>query len=49
MAEDKNGVQEVVDDLLTDPDKDAEGRSAPVPPQTVDNEPANGATRPRDN
>lgn len=34
-----NAAQEVVDDLLTDPDKDAGANPAPVPPQTVDAEP----------
>ena len=38
MADD-NAAQEVVDDMLTDPDKDAAGKPAPVPPQTIDAEP----------
>ena len=39
MNEKKNGLQEVVDDLITDPDKDAERHPRPEPPQTVANEP----------
>lgn len=38
MAE-KNTAQEVADDLLTDPDKDADTKPAPLPPQTIDAEP----------
>jgi hypothetical protein len=38
MAKD-NAAQEIADDMLTDPDKDAERDPAPVPPQTVDAEP----------
>jgi hypothetical protein len=38
MAKD-NAAQEVADDLLTDPDKDAERNPPPVPPQTIDAEP----------
>ena len=41
MADD-NAAKEVVDDLLTDPDKDAAGKPAPVPPQTIDAEPTSG-------
>lgn len=33
----ENAAQNVVDDLLTDPDKDAV--AAPLPPQTVEAEP----------
>lgn len=33
----KNAVQEVAADLITDPDKDA--TAAPLPPQTTDAEP----------
>ena len=40
MADKENLAQEVVDDLITDPDKDAERRPAPKPPQTIDNEPS---------
>lgn len=36
MAKD-NAAQEIADDMLTDPDKDA--GSMPLPPQTVDAEP----------
>ena len=39
MTDKENTAQEVVDDLITDPDKDAEHRPAPTPPQTVANEP----------
>lgn len=39
MGEKENAAQEVADDLLTDPDKDAEGAHKPRPPQTVANEP----------
>ena len=46
MTEKENTAQEVVDDLLTDPDKDAEGTPKPRPPQTVANEPdRDGTTR----
>jgi hypothetical protein len=34
-----NAAQEVVDDLLTDPDRDADKVPAPKPPQTIDAEP----------
>lgn len=36
---DKNAAQELADDLITDPDKDAGGKPAPLPPQTTDAEP----------
>lgn len=36
---DKNAAQEVADDLFTDPDADASGKPAPLPPQTIDAEP----------
>ena len=39
MSEKENAAQEVVDDMITDPDKDAERRPPPAPPQTVANEP----------
>lgn len=39
MTEKDNAAQEVADDLLTDPDKDAERVPKPRPPQTVANEP----------
>lgn len=39
MTEKKNGLQELVDDLMTDPDKDAERMPPPEPPQTIANEP----------
>ena len=42
MMTDKNTAQEVVDDLLTDPDKDAEAQPRPTPPQTIDAEPTGG-------
>ena len=35
-----NAAQEIADDLLTDPDKDAAENPPPVPPQTVDAEPS---------
>lgn len=38
----ENVAQEVADDMLTDPDKDAEGKPRPAPPQTTDAEPAGG-------
>lgn len=38
MSDKENGLQEVVDDLITDPDKDAEQRP-PAPPQTIADEP----------
>lgn len=37
MAE-ENATQEIVDDMMTDPDKDAERKPAPVPPQTIEAE-----------
>ncbi len=40
MAEKDNAAQEVMDDLLTDPDKDAEREPKPKPPQTIDAEPS---------
>jgi len=48
MMEKRNGLQEVVDDLITDPDKDAEGSDRPEPPQTIANEP-DGETSNRSN
>lgn len=39
MPEPKNVPQEVVDDLLTDPDRDAEAPRAPAPPRTIADEP----------
>lgn len=39
MTEKENAAQEVVDDMLTDPDKDARDTPPPTPPQTVANEP----------
>lgn len=39
---DRNTAQEVADDMLTDPDKDAGDRPAPLPPQTIDAEPTGG-------
>lgn len=39
MSDTPNLPQEVIDDLLTDPDKDADDTSPPAPPQTVANEP----------
>lgn len=39
MTETKNAPQEVVDDLMTDPDSDAEHAPQPQPPQTIANEP----------
>lgn len=38
----ENATQEIVDDLLTDPDKDAAGTPPPAPPQTIDAEPTGG-------
>ncbi|WP_425230533.1 hypothetical protein [Sphingomonas sp.] len=40
MSEKENAVQEIADDLLTDPDKDAEGKPPPAPPQTIEAEPS---------
>ena len=45
MSDKENAAQEVVDDLITDPDKDAEGRPMPKPPQTIDNEPNDPGSR----
>lgn len=36
----ENAVEEVVEDLMTDPDADAERAPAPRPPQTTDAEPS---------
>ena len=41
-----NAAQQLADDMLTDPDKDAEGTSLPTPPQTVDAEPTGGRDTP---
>lgn len=35
----QNAAQEIADDMLTDPDKDARKDPPPAPPQTVDAEP----------
>lgn len=41
MSEAKdNAAQEVMDDLLTDPDKDAGDPVPPKPPQTIADEPS---------
>ena len=37
-----NAAQEVADDMLTDPDKDAGTNPPPLPPQTTDAEPTSG-------
>ena len=42
IADKENVAQEIVDDLLTDPDADASTKPAPLPPQTVDAEPTGG-------
>lgn len=39
MSEKDNAAQEVADDLITDPDKDAKEAPKPPPPQTVASEP----------
>ncbi len=39
MPKKDNAAQEVVADLLADPDKDVERRPAPLPPQTTEAEP----------
>ena len=38
----ENAAQEIADDMLTDPDKDAADRPPPAPPQTTDAEPTSG-------
>ena len=38
----ENAVQKLADNLLTDPDKDAEGTPRPSPPQTINAEPSSG-------
>lgn len=38
----ENAAQELADDLLTDPDKNAAGTSALLPPQTIEAEPTSG-------
>lgn len=48
MSQPPNTPQEVVDDLLTDPDKNVErtpSPAPPVPPQTIANEPSRGKTK----
>ncbi|HEU0042969.1 hypothetical protein [Sphingomonas sp.] len=35
-----NAAQEIAEDLLTDPDKDAAKNPPPAPPQTIDAEPS---------
>ena len=35
----ENPAQELADDMLTDPDKDAEGPPPTMPPQTIEAEP----------
>lgn len=37
-----SAAQQIVDDLLTDPDKDAAKTPPPLPPQTIDAEPTSG-------
>ena len=39
MTDKQNTAQDVVEDLMTDPDKDAGRVPPPAPPQTVGNEP----------
>ena len=41
----ENTLQEVVDDMLTDPDKDADAPRPPAPPQTTDAEPSGDRQR----
>lgn len=38
--EKENAAQELAENLLTDPDKDAQGTPPPSPPQTVEAEPS---------
>ena len=38
----QNAAQTIADDLLSDPDRDAQGKPAPLPPQTVEGEPTSG-------
>lgn len=45
MTEKENAAQEVADDMMTDPDEDAEGKPKPRPPQTVANEPGGGEAK----
>lgn len=42
---DKNLAQEVVDDVITDPDADADGPTPPAPPQTIEAEPSDPPSR----
>ena len=44
----ENVAQEIVENLLTDPDKDAERTPPPAPPQTIEAEPTGdrGPARP---
>lgn len=42
---DRNAAQEIADDMLTDPDKDAGAASPPAAPQTIDAEPDDAADR----
>ena len=46
MTDKQNTAQDVVEDLLTDPDKDADRVPAPAPPQTIANEPAKAPSKP---
>lgn len=39
MAEKKTGIEEAIDEVLTDPDSAENGHTAP-PPQTIDAEPS---------
>lgn len=38
----ENVAQELAENMLTDPDRDADGTPPPSPPQTVDAEPSDG-------
>lgn len=40
MTDKPNTPQEIVEDLLTDPDADAGSKVPPAPPQTIANEPS---------
>ncbi len=40
MTDKPNAPQEIVEDLLTDPDADADRSPPPAPPQTIGNEPS---------
>lgn len=47
MADKENVARELADDMITDPDKDAEATPPPKAPQTVANEDSDRPREPR--